>query len=192
VTIFELIKKRRTIRRFKQNSIPIDVLTSIVDTARKAPSAANKQPLEFILVNDTNLLPPLFSHTRWAAYLPKEDGPPPGGQRPVAYVVVLVNKAQTLEKWTAHDSGAAIENMILAALSKGIGTCWIGSLNRESISELLNIPKEYNVDSVLALGYPDEQPQEVVFTDSVKYYKKNGTLFVPKKTFDETFHHNKF
>lgn len=191
MTIFELVKKRRTIRRFKQKQVPKDVLLAIVDTGRKAPSAANKQPLEYILVDDVNLLPSLFAQTSWAGYLPKEEGAPPPEQQPVAYVVVLVNKSRALEKWTGHDCGAAIENMILFALSEGIGSCWIGSLNREAISELLNIPDKYDVDSVLALGYPDEQPKEVLLTDSVKYYKKEGILHVPKRAFNDVFHDNK-
>ena len=192
MTILDLINNRRTIRRFLQRPIQTETLYSIVDTGRKAPSAANKQPLEFILVDDTTLLPALFSETQWAGYFPKEEGPPPAGQEPTAYIVVIVKKELVLDKWCGHDVGAAMENMILTALSEGIGCCWIGSVNREKVSTLLNIPWDYEIDSVLALGYPDEQPVEVPFKKSVKYYKKDGVHHVPKRVFAKVFHHNGF
>lgn len=192
MNIFDLISMRRTIRRFSQKPIDKNTLISIVDTGRKAPSAANKQPLEFILVDDSLLLPAVFAQTRWAAYLPKDEGRPPEGQEPTAYVVVLVNKELALERWTGHDVGAAVENMTLTALSLGIGSCWIGSLNRDALAELLRVPDNYEIDSVLALGYPDEQPVEVPFAGSVEYYKKDGVLHVPKREFKSVFHHNMF
>ena len=192
MTILDLINKRRTIRRFSQKPVQKETLYSIVETGRKAPSAANKQPLEFILMDDSALLPALFAQIRWAGYLPKEEGPPPAGQEPTAYIVVIVKKELVLDKWCGHDVGASMENMILAALSEGVGCCWIGSVNREEVSELLRIPSDYEVDSVLALGYPDEQPVEVPLEESVKYYKKDGVLYVPKREFTKVFHHNGF
>jgi nitroreductase len=192
LTIFDLLQKRRTIRRFTQAKIPIDVLSSIVDCGRKAPSGMNKQPLEFFLVDKDDLLPKIFEQTRWAGYLPKEDGHPPDGWRPTAYVVVLVNKDISAERLCAHDVGAAVENMILAALEQGVGSCWIASVTRDAVAEILDIPDTHAIDSVLALGYPDEQPIEVPVTDSIKYYKKDGVLHVPKRKFDDIFHHNTF
>ena len=192
MTIFELLQKRRTIRRFTQEKIPQNVLYSIVDCGRKAPSGMNKQPLEFFLVDNNELLPKIFEQTRWAGYLPKEEGHPPDGQQPTAYVVVLVNKEISAERLCAHDVGAAVENMILAALEKGVGSCWIASVTRDAVAEILKIPETFAIDSVLALGYPDELPLEVPVTDSIKYYKEDGVLYVPKRKFDDIFHHNTF
>ena len=192
MTVIDLIRKRRTIRRFKQETIPYDTLISIVDCGRNAPSAMNKQPLEFILVDQEELLPKIFAQTRWAGYLPKEEGPPPPGQQPTAYVVILVNSNLESERWCGHDIGAAVENMILAALSQGIGSCWIGSVNRDEVASILHIPDNYRIDSILALGYPDEQPVEIPAIDSIQYYKVDGVLHVPKRPFKDIFHHNKF
>lgn len=192
MTIFELLQKRRTIRRFTQERIPQDVLYSIVGCGRKAPSGMNKQPLEFYLVDDKDLLPKIFEQTRWAGYLPREDGHPPEGQQPTAYVVTLINTEISPERNCAHDAGAAIENMILAALACGVGSCWIASVTRVAVAEILHIPETYVIDSVLALGYPDEQPVEVQITDSIRYFKKDGVLHVPKRKFDDVFHHNTF
>lgn len=88
--IYELIKKRRTIRRFKQKEIPLELLEKFVDMARIAPSGANIQPLEYIIVNDKKIVDEIFPLTGWAGYLGK-DGVPPEEKRPVAYIVVLIN-----------------------------------------------------------------------------------------------------
>ena len=193
MTIPELIRKRRTIRRFRQTRIPRDVLETIVDAGRLAPSASNLQPLEYVLVDDEKLLPRIFQHTKWAGYLPPEEGRPPQGREPVAYVVVLINENIARSRWAGHDVGAATENMILAALSHGIGSCWIGSVDREAVAKILGVPNGYTIDSILALGYPDEQPVAEPMKDSVKYYKdEKGVLHVPKRRLEDILHYNGF
>ncbi|NOY58618.1 MAG: nitroreductase [Calditrichaeota bacterium] len=192
MTVFELIWKRRTIRRFRQEKIPVDLLTAIVDTGRIAPSASNLQPLEFIMVDDEDLLPQIFVNTRWAGYLPNDEGRPPKGQEPTAFIVILVN-IDIAGNWAGHDVGAAGENMILAALSEGIGSCWIASVNAKAVSRILKIPQNYRIDSVIAMGYPNEQPVSEPMRDSIEYYKdESGVLHVPKRQLDDILHHNQF
>ncbi|MCX7704937.1 MAG: nitroreductase family protein, partial [bacterium] len=125
----EAIRKRRTVRRFLQKPIPFDILKELVDAARLAPSGGNLQPWEFLVIDDEKLLEPVFSTLAWAAYL-GPDGTPKEGERPVAYIVVLNNRKR--KSFTPQaDFGAAIENILLAAIDKGIGSCWIGSIQRE-------------------------------------------------------------
>jgi len=109
--IYEIIKKRRTIRRFKQKEIKSELLLKFVDMARIAPSASNLQPLEYIIVNKKEIVDKIFPNLGWAGYLGKE-GPPPEGKRPVAYIVVVINKNIQSSSYQ-HDSGAAIENILL-------------------------------------------------------------------------------
>jgi len=189
--IYEIIKKRRTIRRFKQKEIPVELLEKFVDMARIAPSGANMQPIEYIIVNDREILDEIFPLTRWAGYLGK-DGPPPEGKRPVAYIVILINK-EINSPTPEYDVGAAVENILLSATYEGIGTCWIASINREKLREILKIPENYEIDSIVALGYPDEKSVIEEFTGSVKYWKdEKGIMHVPKRNLKDILHYNKF
>ena len=91
------------------------------------------------------------------------------------------------------DLEAAIENMILAALELGIGSCWLLSVERDKIQKMLEIPASYKIDSVLALGYPDEKPLAEEMEDSVKYWKDgDGRLHVPKRKLQKIIHFNRF
>ena len=192
MTILELIYRRRSIRRFQNTRIPFDHLQSIVDAGRVAPSASNIQPLEYIIVDDSQLVSTVFGFTNWAGYLSPEQGRPPAGAEPTAFIAVLVNM-DIANNWVSHDVGAAVENMILTALEKGIGTCWIGSVKRDEIQRGLRVPKNYRIDSLLALGYPDEEPVIEEMFDSVRYYKDDsGVLHVPKRHLKSILHHNEF
>jgi len=84
------------------------------------------------------------------------------------------------------DVGAAIENFILSAWSLGIGTCWIVSIDREKLRQLLQIPERLVIDSIVACGYPDETPVVEVMSDDVRYWKdESGVLHVPKRSLND-------
>jgi len=187
----DLILGRRTIRRFEQEPVSKRHLETIVDAGRLAPSAANLQPLEFVVVDENNLKPRLFSYLKWAAYIAPAGIPPPGFE-PAAYVVTLVNTAVRGDMFE-YDVGAAVQNMTLAALSLGYGSCWLLSIDRDRIRDILNVPSDYRVDSVLALGRPAEDPVAEEMTDSCRYWKDaEGRLHVPKRPLRDIFHENGF
>jgi nitroreductase len=178
--MLELIKSRRTIRKYRQQKIDMDILIDLVDCGRLAPSAANRQPLEYFIVQKDELLEPVFSTLSWAGYIAPE-GTPREGEKPAAYIVVLL-KQENDRPSAKHDAGAAIENISLAAWSYGIGSCWIGSVKRKELAQILNIPEDYVIDSVVALGYPAETSVAEEAVDSIKYYKdENQVLHVPKR-----------
>jgi len=193
MSVRELISKRRTIRRFQQQPIGLEACHQIVDAGRLAPSASNLQPLEFLVIEQPDLCSFLFSHTRWAGYLPADQGRPGPDQAPVAYVLILVNKNVRTDGF-GSDVGAAAENMILSALELGIGTCWIGSISdRSAVKKQLRIPEHFELDSLLALGFPAEEPMAEPLNDSVKYYRdEQGRLHVPKRTLASVLHVNGF
>lgn len=189
--IYGIITKRRSIRRFRQEPISSVTLKKLVNAARVAPSASNLQPLEYIVVDDKNLLHEVFTTLRWASYIaPKGD--PPEGKKPTAYVVVLVNK-EISNSGYERDVGAAVENILLAALEEGIGSCCIGSINKKRLRKILNIPHFLAIDSVIALGYSAECPVMEEMTNSIEYWKdESGILHVPKRKLKNVFHRNRY
>jgi nitroreductase len=188
---YELMLSRRSIRQFKPDLVSRDILEKLVNSARLAPSGANLQPLEFVVIDDEELRRQLFPCLRWAAYIIPEGNPKPGCE-PTAYVVILVN-VDVRKSGFERDVGAAVENMILTAWEESIGSCWIGNADLNRIQEMLYIPENYRVDSVLALGYPDEEPIAEEMKDSVKYWKDSkGRLHVPKRKLDDVLHFNGF
>lgn len=191
MSLYELILSRRSIRQFKPEPVSRSILEKLINAARLAPSGANLQPLEFVVVDEEEVRKRLFPCLRWAAYIAPEGNPQPGHE-PVAYVVVLVN-LKLRKKGYERDVGAAVENMILAAWEERVGSCWIANADIEKIRDMLNVPEDYKVDSVLALGYPAEEPITEELKEFVKYWKDSkGRLHVPKRRLDDIVHFNSF
>jgi nitroreductase len=189
--LYDVAVSRRTIRQFKSDEIPYSVLERAVNTGRLAPSGANLQPLDFIIVDREELKKEIFPCLKWAAYIAPNGNPAPGCQ-PTAYIVVLVD-TEVRGKMYEYDVGAAMENMILSALSEGVGSCWLLNIDRDKLRTLLAVPEKYRVDSVLALGYPAEEPQVEVQGDSCRYWKDEEGLFhVPKRRLEDVLHRNQF
>lgn len=190
-SFYEMIAARRTIRRFKPDPVPRELLERLVDAGRLAPSAANLQPLEFIVVDGAGPRAEVFPCLKWAAYIAPAGDPKPG-EEPAAYVVTLAN-TEIREKMFEYDVGAAMENMILTALEEGVGSCWMLSIDRDKLQAILGVPEHYRIDSVLALGYPAEEPTLEVMGESYRYWKDaDGRLHVPKRARASVAHFNKF
>lgn len=182
----DLIAKSRSYRRFDESvSIPMETLRELVELARLSPSASNRQPLKFVLVNDREINAQIFPCLAWAGFL-KDWGGPAEGERPSAYVVILGDTE--ISKNPAVDEGIAAQSMMLGAAEKGFGGCMVGSIQRDRLRELLDIPERYEILLVLALG----KPAETVVIDTVgedgdiKYWRdENDVHHVPKRTLDE-------
>lgn len=189
--IYRTIVARRTIRKFKPEPVPRELLERLSDAGRLAPSAANLQPLEFVVVDAAGPRAEIFPCLKWAAYIAPAGDPKPG-EEPTAYIITLAN-AKIREKMFEYDIGAAMENMTLAALEEGVGSCWMLSIDRDKLRTILGIPEHYRIDSVLALGYPAEEPAVEVMGESVRYWKdETGRLHVPKRTLASVVHFNAF
>ena len=194
--LYEVIRSRRSIRRYKQQPIDRKMLILLLKTARCAPSAANKQPIEYIIVDESSIKKQLFEQLSWAGDVRPRRNPVPGS-RPMAYIVVLVNSQRELGDFGKVDAAAAIENIVLTAWSKGIGSCWLGAIQRENIRKILAVPEQFKIDSVIALGYPDEQPVMENAKDnkdeSLKYYLDDqDVLHVPKRNIASISHLNRY
>ena len=163
---YETILSRRTIRRFQQKPIQMELLRKFVNAARVAPSAANLQPLEYFVVTEKKLRSKIFEMLDWVGYI-KPKWIPSEKERPTAYIVILVKDINN--KYYLRDVGLASENIVLAAEGENIGSCILCNISRDKIQEILKIPDTLHVDSVIALGYKGEHPVIEDLEDTVKY-----------------------
>ena len=181
----DLIMKSRSYRRFDETvAVPMETLRELVELARICPSAANRQPLKFKLVNDAETNASIFECLAWAGYL-TDWGGPQEGERPTAYIFLLGDTqiAQGFEV----DEGIMAQSMMLGAVEKGFGGCMLGAINRVKLRELLDIPEHLGILLVLALG----KPAETVVIDpiedgDIKYWRDDEDVHhVPKRSLDE-------
>ena len=121
INTYELILKRRTVRKFEQVKIEPSILTKLINAARHAPSASNMQPIKYIIVDDKDKVGEVFKHLKWASYIAPE-GDPKDGEEPVVYIIVLAD-TRIRKSGYELDIGAAIQNILLAAEEEDIGTC---------------------------------------------------------------------
>ena len=188
--VHNAIISRRSIRSFQQKPITEELLKKFIDAARIAPSAANLQPLEYIIINDKGVCAEVFKTIGWAGYI-KPTWAPAEEERPVAYIIILVN--DITNKWHQRDVGLASENIVLMAESEDIGTCIVYNVDRDKIRDMLYVPESSHIDSVIALGYKAEHPVMVDIKDSVKYWRdEHEVLHVPKRKLEDVMHMNKF
>jgi nitroreductase len=188
--IMEAIHNRRSIRRFLRRQVSCESLAVLVDAARVAPSTVNLQPLEYIIVDDDVTVTTLFPHARMGALLPKHERPTEA-LRPAAYIAVLVNTS-IMKSGFEYDVGCAVQSILLAALSLGLGACFVRNLNRDKIAALLEVPNGYLVDTLVAVGYPAYEPV-VEDTDDMRYYIDEERVFrVPKRKLARVIHLNRF
>lgn len=181
-----LIFKNRSYRRFHgEYVISQKILKELIDFARISPSSANLQPLKYMLSSDKKKNALIFAHLGWAGYLKDWKGPKEG-ERPSAYIIILGDTQ--ISKSFSCDHGIAAQSVLLAAAEKGLGGCMIGTINKEGLRKDLNIPTQYEILLVLALGKPKEKVVlETIKPDgSIKYWRDNkGVHHVPKRSLDE-------
>lgn len=182
----ELVRKNRSYRRFDQ-SVPVDLetLRALVRLARLSASAANRQPLKYVVSCDPQTNARIFPHTRWAGYL-KDWGGPVEGERPAAYVVILGDTK--ISKPIDCDHGIAAQSIMLGATERGLGGCMIGAIDRDGLRQALDIPERYEILLLLALGKPAETVvlEDVGPDGDIKYYRDEEDVHhVPKRLLDE-------
>jgi nitroreductase len=140
--IFDTIRTVLAVRHFKDTPIPESIVRQIVEAGRLSASGGNSQPWHFIVVRDKETLLRLGQLARTGRYIP---------QAPLAIVVAMDRNTLAIS-----DGSRAIQNMILAAWSQGIGSNWVGYNNLPEVNPLLGIPEEASVLAILPFGYPAE------------------------------------
>lgn len=184
--LMDLLRTRRTYRRFRQKEISQEILEEILTAARLASSAANKQPLSYIVIQEPKKVAEVFAHTRWAGALPPEVGQPKEGERPVLFIAVIEN--QNINSYCDTDAGLAISNMTLAAWNRGVGSCMIGACNKPALSEMFGLTEKQVLHTVVAFGYPSHMSHIVDMEDpeQFKYYlDEKKDYVVPKRKLED-------
>jgi len=143
--VFECIKTRRSIRKYKPEPVPQDKLMQVLEAGRIAPSAGNRQPWKFVVVTDPDTRCKLVPLARNQEFI---------GQ---AGAVLVACAPDPSMRWHAVDIAIAMDHMSLAAHELGLGTCWIGAFDPEKVAELLGIPEEVKVLLLMPLGVPDTE-----------------------------------
>lgn len=145
----EPLLKRRSIRRYEDREVPLDLVVKVLDIARWAPSARNAQPWEFVIVNDREILNMLSRIHIGAGPLKKA---------PVA-VIVLCDSTKAPVTYQVDCANVALYVM-LAAYCMGLGTVWINPLrNIEEVREVIKAPNNMVPIAIIAMGYPAEGPK---------------------------------
>jgi len=184
--IRDLIISNRSCRRFDERFvIEHRTLEELVDLARLSASAANLQPLKYILSCEPERNARIFRHLAWAAYLKDWGGPAPG-ERPSAYIIILGDTA--VSHTFGCDHGIAAQSILLGAREKGLAGCMIGLIKREDLRQTLSISTQYEILLVIALGEPREQVviDEVGPNGDIKYWRDSaGVHHVPKRSLKE-------
>ncbi len=153
--IADLVRSNRTCRRFDEHHrISDKTLTDLVDLARLTASAGNLQPLRYILSSAPAINQKIFACLKWAGYLKDWDGPGPG-ERPAAYIVVLNDTRISAN--VDCDHGIASQSIMLGAREQGLAGCILAAINHPKLCKALDIPAEYKVLLVLAMGKPVEE-----------------------------------
>jgi nitroreductase len=182
----ELVKKSRSYRRFdEQRRIEKETIIELVDIARFCPSARNRQPLRYMVSTDPEKTARIRDCLLFALDLPDWGGPVEG-ERPVAYITIVTSDKCT--PFTGHDIGIAAQTLLLAAAERGFKGCMLGSINKKELGSVLSLPEQYEIQLVLAFGYPAEQVvlEEVGSDGSTNYWRDSiGVHHVPKRSLSD-------
>ena len=154
--MFEAISRRRSIRAFKSQDVPKDIVKKLLEAGRWAPSAGNIQPWEFIVVRKPGVKRRLVEAALEQTFIEEAS----------LVIVVCANEDRSAEGYGVRgrslyciqDTSAAVQNILLAAYSLGLGTCWIGAFNEDEAREVLRIPAGIRPVVIIPVGYPAESP----------------------------------
>ena len=184
LTLDEIIRRRRSVRMYKDKDVEIELLEKIVATSRFAPSACNIQPWRFVVVTDKTKVKRIFSESlggivsnKWAHSAP-------------VFIVACVKKSLMVHGIAARyknipfhllDMGAAIEHILLKVTELGLGACWIGWFNKGAVKKILNIPRSIEVISLITVGYEAEQDEKrerkILRNDEIIFLNQYGGRF---------------
>ena len=147
----QLARSRYSCRKYKQQSVEDDKLNYVLEGGRVAPSAANHQPLFFVVVKDENI------ENLWSCYSREWLRSAP------VCIVICSDHSKSWKRADGKDSAdidaaIATDHITLAATSIGLATCWVCNFNKQKLTEILNLPDHVEPVVLLPLGYPDDAP----------------------------------
>lgn len=175
MNLFEVIEKRRSIRKYKPEPVANEDLKRILEAGRLAPSGGNRQPWFFIVVREKEMKKALSIAANNQKFIADADVIITALGDPKSTKIKLPYKLSTNRISYLQDPMISVEHMILAATALGYGTCWIGAFDENRVKEILNIPENLIVVALFPIGVPDEEP-------SIR----------PRKPFKEIFFENSY
>ncbi|MHA1148683.1 MAG: nitroreductase family protein [Promethearchaeota archaeon] len=140
--MLEFLKNRRSIRNYQDKEISDEKIEMILEAGRWAPSASNRQPWRFIIIKNKELLKKVSNSALYGKFIKR-----------APLIIAIVGKINENPNWYVQDTSLVSMNMQLMAWALGIGTCWIGSMDREKIKSLLGLGKGDFLLTVLPMGY---------------------------------------
>jgi nitroreductase len=151
--VLALLKARRSIRRYRPDPVPDEMVEELLEAGRWAPSASNRQPWHFIVVRDPAILQEVAQHAayffiRWAHV----------AEAPLLIVLCGEARNRVYRQFLHEDVGLAGSQIMLQAKALGLGTCWIGGLDRKAIRGVLKVPDHVEIVGLLTVGFPAEDP----------------------------------
>ncbi|MFA5008610.1 MAG: nitroreductase family protein [Candidatus Omnitrophota bacterium] len=152
--VFEAIKKRRSVRNYLDKPVEEGKILKILEAARLAPSASNRQEWRFVVVKDKELRIKLSKAAKGQVFV---------GEAPVVIVCCAETDNHIMtcgQLCYPIDLAIAIDHMTLAARELGLGTCWIGAFRQDEVKKILEIPKDIIVVELLCLGYEKEESKQ--------------------------------
>ena len=173
--VIEAIERRRSIRRYKDDPVSLELMEKLIEAGQWAPTGANRQHWKFIAVTDPRTMKMVkrVSSMMW-------------GESPAAILICrdLTRSKMPPEAWTGDAAGFPSQNIMLAAYSLGLRTCAIGGFNRKAIRDLLEIPDEMAPLLLITVGYPDEKP-EIRPRRAMKEIAYHNSCKIPWRVSDE-------
>ena len=162
----EVIQQRKSVRTYKSDPIPPEILEEILEAGRCAPSAQNRQPWRYLVINDNNKVRELAKHCGLIGlsnFFIKD--------APTVIVACAESKSNlrvNSQDYYLVDVAISFQQMILAATNRGIGTCWLAAFSESKLRSYLNIPKSWRIVALSPFGYPAENE---------KFYPKLASSF---------------
>jgi nitroreductase len=154
----DAINARRSIRKYLDRPVEFEKITTILDAARKAPSAGNLQDWRFIIVSERELIKQVAAYSVEQYWIQTA---------PLLIIVCAMPEKHEMyyglrgkRLYNIQDCAASIQNILLAATDAGLGTCWIGAFEEDKVRALFGIPVDARPQAIITMGYSDETPKE--------------------------------
>ena len=161
MTFFELVKRRKSTRKYSSLPLPREAIDRCLEAARLAPSACNSQPWSFIIVDQPDLKNTLADKAFSGIYSINSFA-----KDALVLIVVVMERSSYIAslggqfrgvQYNLIDIGIACEHLVLQAEEEGLGTCWLGWFNEKGVKKVLNIPKQKKIGIIISMGYPKDK-----------------------------------
>ena len=172
----KLLEQRASIRKYKTTPVDINQILQLLDAARLAQSAMNQQTWEFIWITDPTIRNELYetcvSQVRGKMEYLKES----------AGIIAAVCRPADSERWARLNVAIALENVAIAAVTMGLGTCWIGAYDPAKVGKILDVPADHEVVSLMVVGWPAEDPpkKDRKTLEEISFKDKYGQPLIQK------------